>query len=76
MVYHSLNMEMPAPTDKCDRCLKISSLIMMTGTTVFSFLSFVYLEQLSMGLKNANLTEIVNIFTELRQCIIASHICG
>lgn len=70
-------MEPPYPkNDKCDKCLKISTLIVMSGTTVFSFLSFVYLEQLATGLQNANLSEVVGIFSELRQCIIASHICG
>ena len=72
MLYQALS----AKTEILDKCINISKLILMLGTTTFSLLTFIYLKELTNGLQKLDFKQTFELFHELKECIIDSHICG
>jgi hypothetical protein len=73
MFYHPLNERKPEIFDKC---ISITKIVLMLGTTTFSFLTFMYLKILTTSLQHLDITETLELFQEIKECIIKSHICG
>ena len=72
MLYEALT-----PKREClDKTLKIVKLLLMATTTFSSVLTFFYIQQLAKGLEKADLNELKDIFEQLRECVIESHICS
>lgn len=72
MLYEALT-----PKREClDKTLKIVKLLLMATTTFSSVLTFFYIQQLATGLEKADLNEVKEIFEQLRECVIESHICS
>ena len=71
MLYQAL-----VPKQECiDKIVNIVKLLLITTTTVSSVLTFVYIQKLATGLENAGLGEVKEIFEQLRECVLESHIC-
>lgn len=71
MLYQAL-----APKQECiDKIVNVVKLLLITTTTVSSVLTFVYIQKLATGLENAGLGEVKEIFEQLRECVLESHIC-
>ena len=72
MFYQALNSKI-----ECfNKCVKITKLLLMTSTSVFSMLTFIYLEKLVEELKNTDFESVVETFKEFRECVARSHICS
>lgn len=71
MLYQALE-----PKVECfDKCTRITGLILLTTTSVFTMLTFLYMKGLVEGLEDANLKEVEQIFEQFRECVIESGIC-
>ena len=72
MFYQALNSNI-----ECfNKCVKITKLLLLTGTAIFNMLTFIYIKELSEALQNANFGEIEETFEELKECIVRAHICN
>ena len=71
MFYQPLNSKI----EYFDKCFKITNLLLMTSTTVFTMLTFIYLKELSESLQHADFSSIEETFEYLKECIINAHIC-
>ena len=59
-----------------DKCIKITEIFLLTGTTVFTMLTFMYLKDMTEALRNANFDSVEKTFEELKECITKSGLCS
>ena len=72
MLYEALRSK----SECSDKFLRVVKILLMATTAISSMLTFVYIQQLAIGLEKANLNEVKEIFEQLRECVIESHICN
>ena len=71
MFYQALNSNI-----ECfNKCVKITKLLLLTGTAIFNMLTFIYIKELSEALQDANFGSVEETFEELKECIVRAHIC-
>ena len=72
MFYQMLNSKI-----ECfDKCVKVTEIFLLSSTTVFTMLTFLYLKEMSETLQHENFGSIEDTFEELKECITRSGICN
>lgn len=72
MFYQALNSKI-----ECfDKCIKVTEIFLLSSTTVFTMLTFVYLKEMTDVLRNVDFNIIEDTFDDLKECIIKSGICS
>ena len=72
MFYQALNSKI-----ECfDKCIKVTEIFLLSSTTVFTMLTFVYLKEMTDVLRNVDFNSIEDTFDDLKECIIKSGICS
>ena len=72
MLYEALTPK----RERLDNILKTIKFLLMATTAFSSALTLFYIQQLATGLEKADLNEVKEIFEQLRECVIESHICS
>lgn len=72
MFYQALNSKI-----ECfDKCIKVTEIFLLSSTTVFTMLTFVYLKEMTDVLRNVDFSIIEDTVDDLKECIIKSGICN
>mgnify|MGYP006426325435 CR=1 FL=1 len=72
MFYQALNSKI-----ECfDKCIKATEIFLLSSTTVFTILTFVYLKEMTDVLRNVDFNSIEDTFDDLKECITKSGICS
>ena len=72
MFYQALNSKI-----ECfDKCIKVTEIFLLSSTTVFTMLTFVYLKEMTDVLRNVDFNIIEDTVDDLKECIIKSGICS
>lgn len=76
MDYQPISVNRVENNNRFVKCVGVSSLVLSIGINIFGFLTIEYLHGITSGLKQANFTELVNIFEGFKECVERSHICS